>query len=156
MLQIRRGARKFDRITMETPMRRLLAAVTVLSAYGCAQPAPPGENGPPALLEGEWRVVDVDRAAVIDDAEVTVNFAAGGKLSGRSACNRYGGEFTYAAGVLTVGALYSTKMACAAPLMDLEARFLNRLEGTLEVKAVEGDVLSFEDDEGRILIRKAR
>lgn len=136
-------------------MRLSLALISLMSVCGCApSPDAAGPRDFPTI-EGGWRVEDVDDAGIIDGVELTVDFGADGRISGRSACNRYGGEYSYSSGVLTIGSLFSTKMACAPALMNLEAKFLDRLEGALTVNAVDADALSLEDEGGRILIRRA-
>lgn len=136
-------------------MRRLLIVFASISAAACAQSAAPAGPGAPPPLVGQWRVDDVDGGGLADDAEVTIEFGENGKLSGRSGCNRYGGDYSYEQGMLTTGSLFSTKMACAPALMDLELKFLNRLEGALKASAEEGGEVSLSDDEGRILMRPA-
>lgn len=132
-----------------------VSALAACLLGGCAQPASSVSAVAPEKLEGAWRVEDVDHGGVIDGAEVTLDFGAGGKLSGRGGCNRYGGDYSYAEGVLTVGPLFSTKMACAPALMNLEAKFLTRLEGELAAATEEDGAISLSDDEGRILLRRA-
>lgn len=136
-------------------MRQSLALISLISVFGCAPPEDAARPHSYPALAGAWRVEDVDNAGMIDGAELTVDFGADGRISGRSACNRYGGEYVYSSGILTISALFSTKMACAPALMSLEAKFLDRLEGALRVNAVAADALSLEDEDGRILIRKA-
>lgn len=136
-------------------MRCLVMAIGWGLAAGCADAPGHVAAGSPASLDGAWTVEDLDHGGIPDDAEVTIEFAANGKLSGRSACNRYGGDFTYEAGVLTTAALFSTKMACPPALMDLEVKFLNRLEGELNVSQQADETLALSDQEGRILIRPA-
>lgn len=135
-------------------MRRHIITVSALVIAACAQSSPPANQPSHPRLDGQWRVEDVDHAGVVDGAEVTIEFGADGKLSGRSACNRYGGDYSYAGGVLTTGSLFSTKMACAPALMDLEAKFLNRLEGALTASMENDGAVSLSDDEGRLLIRR--
>lgn len=83
-----------------------------------------------ADIEGqEWLLEGMNRdEAVPDGLEVTLRVATG-RLSGRSACNRYFGSVTAgdSPGLMTVGKLGSTRMACPQPAMDLEARYLQVL-----------------------------
>ena len=135
---------------------RLMIIVSALGlSAGCAQyPTAGGDEAHP-ILKGAWLVEDVDNGGVIDNAEVTIEFSADGKLSGKSACNRYGGDYAYDRGVLTAGPLFSTKMACAPALMDLEAKFLGRLEGELRASSEADGVVVLSNDKGRLLIRPA-
>lgn len=129
-----------------------LMSAAVLGA-GCAKsPASPADTTPQTLV-GSWTVIEIDNGGPVEDAVVTIVFGADGKLGGRSACNRYGGGFTFGEGVLKTGPLQSTRMACPPALMDLELKFLNRLEGELSVAAGEAGAVILSDDEGRIVIR---
>lgn len=59
-----------------------------------------------------------------DAAEITMHFAADGRVSGRSACNRYFGQWTLDdRDQLEFSHLGSSKMACEPALMALEAQF---------------------------------
>ena len=138
---------------------RILCAALAAAIAGCAQ-APADDRSPaspsaPARLEGEWRVESLDGAAPPAGAAPTIEFGAEGKLFGNGGCNNYGGGFAYEAGVLTVGPLFSTKMACEPARMDFETRFLERLEGALKATADAGGALRLTDDAGAVLIRPA-
>lgn len=50
-----------------------------------------------------------------------------GELSGRAACNSYGGSYQADGNALAVGAMSMTEMACDEPLMALEAAYLAEL-----------------------------
>jgi putative lipoprotein len=132
---------------------RAISLATAAMLAACAQQGAKAD-APPASLEGAWRVEDIDHGGVVDDALATIEFGADGRLSGRGGCNRFGGDYSYRNGRLSVGALFSTKMACAPALMDLEAKILNRLEGELTAAVETGGAVSLSDAEGRILIRR--
>jgi heat shock protein HslJ len=83
---------------------------------------------------------------VIDSSASTITFEADGRVSGRGGCNRYFGTSTTAGELLSVGALGSTKMACAPALMDQETRFFQAL-GSAERWTI--------DQRGMLLIHSA-
>ncbi len=84
-------------------------------------------GAPAALLDGtSWRVTAIGGAAVPEGQEVTLAFE-GGRAVGRSACNRYSGDFEITGEGLAFGAVASTMMACDAAAMRSERRFLDRL-----------------------------
>ncbi len=107
----------------------------------------------PAVLEGSWQVEDIDHRGMIDNAMVRIDFGAAGRISGRGGCNSFTGALTYADGVATVGPLAVTKKMCAPALMDLEAKFFNRLQGALRASMTEDGALVLSDEEGRLLMR---
>lgn len=61
-----------------------------------------------------WAIVAVSGTATLNEPEIL--FEASGRVSGTSGCNRFGGEVTQAEGILTLGPLASTRMACPGEL----------------------------------------
>jgi heat shock protein HslJ len=99
-------------------------------------PVPPGEvqadvdSVPAELLGTRWRLAEFEAGEPVpEDIEITAEFRQGG-IAGRSACNRYTGPVAIdlGAGTIQFGALVSTKMACPAPQMESETRYLGALE----------------------------
>lgn len=82
-------------------------------------------------LNGEWNIIEINGAAVVPAPNKEFPFIAfdtsTGKVSGNSGCNRMMGAFDVNAkpGVLDLGALASTRMAC--PDMTLEKNVLSAL-----------------------------
>jgi heat shock protein HslJ len=88
---------------------------------GCA-------GDPESLLTGTvWRVEDVMGGGVIDSAKVTLAFDGQGRVSGRSACNRYSGGYDLTGEGVSFGQIAVTRMACAPALMELERKMLEAL-----------------------------
>ena len=83
-----------------------------------------------AVLEAtKWTLTQMDRQApVIQGAEITLAFG-NGRVSGKSACNRYSAaiESEEGAGEIRLGPSMSTRMACPESLMRVERRYLDRL-----------------------------
>ena len=81
-------------------------------------------------LEGsDWLLSRMDNnQSLPDDAEVTLSFAAG-RISGRSACNRYAADVTDGdkPGEILIGPTMGTRMACAHHLMEIESLYLKAL-----------------------------
>lgn len=99
---------------------------------------------PPDPLAGsEWRPVEIRAEAIDDETSVYVRFAADGKVSGSSGCNRFFGTYKIAGTELAFSALATTRKACPEPLMKLEGRFLTALQETR----------SFERDRTRLVLR---
>lgn len=100
-------------------MRTLILAALMLS--GCASV---GEGG---RLAGEWRAVDINGVPVSGGRAVTLQLAEG-RASGSSGCNSYSGAYrlTSRQGI-EFGPLAVTEMACDAPVMEQESRYLSVL-----------------------------
>jgi heat shock protein HslJ len=128
-------------------MRRLsiatLAAVTLLGT-ACGDDRSAGGTDDGAIRGVTWVL---DRASidalvpdVPGDARIDIRFEDG-QVSGRSACNSYGGTYEVDGDALTFGPLGGTEMACQPPaLMELEAEYLAALDG-VEGYGLDGDAL---------------
>lgn len=83
-----------------------------------------------ATLAGTpWRLLQFDRNTAVPD-EVTVTAVFEDKrISGSAGCNRYFADVSAATPYeLSIGPAGATRMACPAPQMAVEARFLRALE----------------------------
>jgi len=81
------------------------------------------------LAGTEWVLTHLNwKEPLPGEAEVTLVFADG-KISGKSACNRYsaGVEQGEAPGDLKIGPAMGTRMACPGELMDVEHKYLDAL-----------------------------
>jgi len=82
------------------------------------------------LLEASsWRLTRLDLGRPVPaEAEVTLAFDAG-RISGKSACNRYSAEIGEGdgPGEIRIGQAMTTRMACADQLMEIEAHYLKAL-----------------------------
>ena len=126
----------------------LVGAVSLLAASGCAST---GKS-----LDGtQWRLTGWSLSSQRpSDFAISAGFA-GGKISGRSAVNSYGGSYTVGPGAaFSTGPLASTRMAGPEPAMRAESGFMQLLgqakayelgDGRLTLYDVGGnELLSFE------------
>lgn len=117
-----------------------LATFLCLAALlGCAAPRPatgqtPGKGGEGMTsmdaLEGKtWTLVQFDDGSPVPAGRPVTAVFAGGKVSGSGGCNRYSAPATSSApGVLKVGAISATKMACMGPAGTNEQRYFAAME----------------------------
>ncbi|UCH75635.1 MAG: META domain-containing protein [Rhodospirillales bacterium] len=95
----------------------------VLALISCtAQPTAAG-----GLAGSEWRPLEIAGTEVPSDAGLFVQFGGAGKLQGHGGCNRFLGSYEVSAAQIEIGPLGATRMACPAPVMDQETRFLEAL-----------------------------
>jgi heat shock protein HslJ len=117
----------------------LLLGCLVISACSTeatrqAQPGSNKENTPtPVRLAGtEWVLEDLAGTGVVDDARATLAFpedyVATERVGGSGSCNRFMGTAKVAAGLIEVGPLATTQMACVPAVMDQESRYLKALQ----------------------------
>ena len=133
---------------MNTKTRLLALLVLGLFAVSCAEERPLGGDDP--FGPTTWQLVsgsaDGVALVLVDGAPVTFR-ADQGDVSGRSACNSYGGPILITDGVVTIGpSLQMTEMACLEDgVMDLEAAYLAALPRVTAV-ARDGDQLVLRGD----------
>jgi heat shock protein HslJ len=132
-------------------VRTVIVVLVALVLTACARFAPGGGGSaspePSASapnLGGAW-VLRLGRGpdgeiVVPDDYRITLIFT--GNEVGGQACNHYGGRYQLSAdGTFRLGAMSMTEMACAEPMMTVEAAYHAALN---DVRAVarEGEVLT--------------
>ena len=121
-----------------------------------AQAASIPEGASFAQLQGaDWTPDEPGFAAPGADRGPALRFIDGDRVSGSGGCNRFTGPASLEAGVLRIGPLASTRMACPGGAMQAEARFLSVLERARGAR-LEGDRLVLMDAEGKPLLRLAR
>jgi heat shock protein HslJ len=81
-----------------------------------------------ALAANEWQLVSIDGQPVPADAKPPVIHFERDSIRGFAGCNRFSASIKETApGVVEVGPAAATRMACPAPEMDLEQKFLAKL-----------------------------
>jgi len=75
------------------------------------------------ITQGVWNVSAIEDAAVLFASRTELVFFPDGRLSASVGCNRLIGNYRRLGGVLTVGRLASTLMACPDGLGEQEERF---------------------------------
>ena len=109
-------------------MHRLLTAMLVVAAVlvlGCnPRETPPSTT--PISLDGNWQLASgtVDGAAfpVVAESPITLS-VRGTEITGRAACNQYGGTLSVVDGGPRLAMTSMTEMACEEPVMAAEAAF---------------------------------
>src|SRR5687767_3926344 len=123
-------------------MRRLAMFAIACVVAGCAVTSRVGTTDLPGTT---WQLVAVDGDAVVADAVPTLAFGEPGAVSGSTGCNTFSGEVTIDGNELSIGALVTTRMACADPAANTqEQAFLAAME------RVTGYTI---DDQGRLVLQ---
>jgi heat shock protein HslJ len=121
-------------------MHRLLTAIVVAAAVivGCNPRETPASTTP-ISLEGGWQLASgtVDGAPfpVVAESPITL-VVEGTAISGRAACNQYGGTLSVVDSAPRFSMTHMTEMACEEPAMTAETAFgaaLPRITGAARV-----------------------
>ena len=116
-------------------MNKKLTLLAALALGGCAMAT--GSNMA-QLQASSWQL----QGATGDTFTLQV---ADGKVAGKGGCNRYFGGITQQGdGVLTLGAMGSTRMMCMGDLADKEMLYLQKLERVATFK-ISGQQLVLSD-----------
>ncbi len=127
----------------------MLIAVALGALVGCSN-AGTSLDGTRWRLSG-WTLDSLNPADFI----ITARFA-GGKISGNSGVNTYGGPYSTGPGdAFSVGELSSTAMGGPEPAMRAETGYFT-LFGQAESFTVEADVLTLYDGNGNVSLLFAR
>lgn len=105
-----------------------LAALVMACTPGASEP--PGGSAPSpagdALAGTSWVLTSIGDTPLPPGANVTLALTAD-QATGIAACNQYGGAYSVDGNSIAFTAMSMTEMACAEPLMAVEAAYLAAL-----------------------------
>lgn len=135
--------------SMEGPPREQMVIDRLESTQpggACAKPLPPANVATASLTDTYWKLTELDSKAITiaptQQREVRVTLASGDtRAFGFSGCNQFTGNYEHKGTTLRFSRLASTMMACATPLMALEAKFLKSL-GASSAYRIDGERMS--------------
>lgn len=117
---------------------------------------------PEGLAGSEWRVTGYHNGrqavtSVLADTELSMLFAADGRVSGSAGCNRYTAGYSVEGTALRIGPAAATRRMCASPagIMEQEQQFLKALE-TVATMRREGDRLELRTADGALAVSLAK
>jgi uncharacterized lipoprotein YbaY/heat shock protein HslJ len=113
-----------------------------------------GGNSADLLQVAEWVVTEMDGKPVAESMRGTLNFGKDGRVTGRSFCNNYGGNYTLTGEGLSIELKISTLMACLPEVGTQEKLFIELLDGVQRFEIDSSGTLILHSSNGRTL--KAR
>jgi heat shock protein HslJ len=115
----------------------------VVSACGAgSEPSLIRSSAPGTLAGTAWTAVLVAGQPTVAASQPTATFTAD-RIEGTTGCNRYGGSYQYANGVIKFGQLMSTLIGCDGAIGAVEGRFNTAIAGATSVSM---------DPEGRLVL----
>ena len=131
--------------------------ITIFVIAGSILTACAGNNSD--VLSGNWKLISygslTDPTPAAPNVETSLTFGTDGKLSGSVGCNSFGGDYKVDGNTITFGALASTEMACAEPLMQQESAVFNLLSNSAAFQ-VDGNTLTITSTDGISVVVFAR
>jgi heat shock protein HslJ len=125
--------------------RFFIAIATVAFLAGCAREPGAVED---SLAATGWLLDTLNGDPVLAEATVTLNFGAGGTLSGSDGCNQYNTTYTVSGSSLTVSEpIATTRMACPEAIMQQGSAYLEAL-GNAASYEKQGDKLTLAAADG--------
>jgi heat shock protein HslJ len=110
------------------------------------------------LSANEWQLVEIDGEPLAAGIEAPLVHFESSTVRGFSGCNRFTAPVKESKpGEIAIGPAAGTKMACPPPQMEIEQKFLERLEAVNGYSYVAGQLaLDWRkgDRQGRLLLRK--
>ena len=126
-------------------MHKVMLAALLLASSALAQSAGP---------TGDWRLYrigSVKRTTLVERASAPTLRFENGRVLGTTGCNSYFGAVTVRGKSVSIGALSSTRRACANKVLNtLEGRYLRSL-GRVQAYGLSGPVLTLLTSDGDIL-----
>jgi heat shock protein HslJ len=112
-----------------------------------------------ALVGTTWTletVFDRETASSIPTGAIaTIMFGANGRIEGANSCNGFGGDYTASDTTITFGPVTQSLAGCDSERAAIEAHVMAVVAGGDVAYAIDGDVLSLTDADGRGLAYRA-
>jgi len=110
-----------------------------------------------SLASTAWRVTGYNNGrqavvSVLAGTELSMAFAADGRVSGSAGCNNFMGTYTVSGSALKLGPAATTRKLCAQPgVMEQEQQFLKALEAVATIRQ-EGDRAELRSADGALAV----
>lgn len=114
-----------------------------------------------ALAGTSWRVTSYNNGrqavvSVLADTQLSLSFAADGRVSGSAGCNNFMGTYTVSGSSLKLGPPATTRKLCAQPgVMEQEQQFLKALESVATIRQ-EGERAELRTADGALAVSLQR
>ncbi|GAP37175.1 DUF306 protein [Piscinibacter sakaiensis] len=143
------------------PIAALRRAGAAAALGAAALAAPAADEAPlvwpgPEAVRTAWRIVQARSEPLLDRRQARLEFRDDGRLVGHTSCNALSADYRLDGPRLVLGALVTTRRACAPLLMEQEDRVLSALEAVATARVRPDGLLELRDADGRGLLRAVR
>ncbi len=124
-------------------MRLLAIALLLALLWACA---PLMEEGAPEAGDGQrladsvWQVAAIDGRPSLPGVSSTMAIRSD-LIGGSTGCNRYSARLERSGSALSIGPVAATKMACAPPAMEQEAKLIAALQRVRSYRLEDGELV---------------
>lgn len=132
-------------------MRRAFLSLLTRPVLLCALALTTSPAYPASLTGTEWKPTRIGELAMPAETEAFVQFRSKGRLSGLTGCNRILAQYTASGGVIFIGPVAATRMACAESVMSRELALVQALEQARTYRRETADLVLFDADGQPIL-----
>jgi heat shock protein HslJ len=129
-----------------------LAGIALVNLKGMEQRSDNAIISESEIANTAWRPTHVGEMRLEQDTPLTLHFNSGNEVVGHSGCNRFFGEYIIRDGLLEIGPLGSTRMACPEPENSFEVSYLAALQAARSLSIAERR-LTMRDEKGHIVAR---
>ena len=105
-----------------------LAGIAFVNLRGMKDQADNAATSPESLIASAWKPDRLAGMSLGEDSRMYVQFEADGQLGGHGGCNRFFASYEINEGVLEIGPIGATRMACPEPAMSFEISLFEALE----------------------------
>jgi len=127
-----------------------IAGLAFVNLQGIKEQADNAVTSAQDIIDTAWRPTNIGEMRLQEDSNMIVQFKTGASLVGHSGCNRFFGDYEISAGVLSIGLLGTTRMACPEPVNSFEISFMEALQSARTLSRTETRLV-MRDDKGVIV-----
>jgi|GEM_PF-1792716 len=131
-----------------------LAGIALVNLKGMQQQSDTALMSAAEIAGTEWRPTHIGQMRLQKESKMSLRFDTDNGVAGNAGCNRFFGAYKLADGLLEIGSLGSTPMACQEPEHSFELSFLSAMGSARSLSRVERRLI-MRDEKGEIVARFA-
>lgn len=129
-----------------------LAGIALVNLKGMQQLSDTTLMSDAEIAGTAWRPTHIGQMRLQEESIVNLRFDSDNDVAGYAGCNRFFGDYRLVDGLLEIGPLGSTRMACQEPEHSFELSFLSALGSARSLSRAERRLI-MRDEKGLIVAR---